>query len=350
MRRIGSLILTIVLALGMCACGQSAKAEWQEQYDLGIRYLSEGRYEEAIIAFTAAIEIDPKRPEGYTGRGDAYALSGDTEENLSAALADYEAALALDMTIVDAWLGLADVYIRQGKVDKAMEVLQEALGEIEDERIKEKMEQLNDPFLNSPYYVPYETLTEDVQLLVSQVIDKLHNASTQEINQFLYENYVEMVLREEAAILIWTVCGDYRIKLGSITSYNPDSIEYQQYGARVEIHPQNGTGYYHSIFIVEQSMDMRLVKGQCSDWNWNGEFEYYRYDNAEDDGMPRVREIWNHGNCVNGLVDGMLEVEEICDGEHQVRVEEYQNGKRLDVDIEALHTPEGAVDPFEPWH
>ena len=127
MKRICSWLLTLALVLGLCACGQSAQAKWQEQYDLGVRYLSEGNYEEAIIAFTAAIDIDPKRPEGYTGRGDAYALSGDTEDNLSAALADYEAALELDETLPGAWLGLADVYIRQGDYDKALEILREAL-------------------------------------------------------------------------------------------------------------------------------------------------------------------------------------------------------------------------------
>ena len=127
MRRICSWFLTIVLVLGLCACGQSAEATWQDQYDLGVRYLSEGNYEEAIIAFTAAIEIDPKRPEAYVGRGGAYIGSGETAENLAAALADYEAALELDETSADAWLGLADVYIRQGDYDKALEILREAL-------------------------------------------------------------------------------------------------------------------------------------------------------------------------------------------------------------------------------
>ena len=125
-RWISGLLLTGIFLL-LCACGQSTEAQWQEQYDLGVRYLSEGNYEEAIIAFTAAIEIDPKRPEGYTGRGDAYALSGDTEDHLAAALTDYEAALALDGTLADAWLGLVDVYIRQGDYDKALEILREAL-------------------------------------------------------------------------------------------------------------------------------------------------------------------------------------------------------------------------------
>ena len=55
--------LVLMLMILLTACGQNAKTKWQEQYDLGVRYLSEGNYEEAIIAFTAAIEIDPKRYE-----------------------------------------------------------------------------------------------------------------------------------------------------------------------------------------------------------------------------------------------------------------------------------------------
>ena len=125
-RRIMWGLLLLVLGI-LCACGQSGEAKWQEQYDLGVRYLSEGNYQEAIVAFTAAIEIDPQRPEAYIGRGDAYALSGDTEESLAAALRDYEEAIALDETLPEAWLGLADVYIRRGDYDKAMEILREAL-------------------------------------------------------------------------------------------------------------------------------------------------------------------------------------------------------------------------------
>ena len=127
MKKLAGLFLTFVLAMGLVACGQNAAAAWQEQYDLGVRYLSEDNYEEAILAFTAAIEIDAKRPEGLIGRGDAYALSGDTEDNLSAALSDYEAAIALDETLPGGWLGLADVYIRRGDYDKALEIIQEAL-------------------------------------------------------------------------------------------------------------------------------------------------------------------------------------------------------------------------------
>ena len=154
MKRILSMILALAMALSLCACakrGPQADAEpsdaptWQEEYDLGVRYLSEGDYEQAIIAFTAAIEIDPKRAEAYLGRASAYIGSGETEENLAAALADYEAVLALDESCADAWLGLADVYIRQGDYDKAMEILREALDKVgEDPDIEAKLAELEE--------------------------------------------------------------------------------------------------------------------------------------------------------------------------------------------------------------
>ena len=75
MRRFTTLLLTALLVLSLVACG--GKGTWQEQYDLGMRYLNEGNYQEAVIAFTAAIEIDAKRPEAYLGAADGYVGLGD---------------------------------------------------------------------------------------------------------------------------------------------------------------------------------------------------------------------------------------------------------------------------------
>lgn len=80
-----NLYLCILLLVSLlCACGQVSVGQsssntvttWQEQYDLGLRYLSEGNYEEAIIAFSAAIEIDPMQSAAYIGLADAYACMG----------------------------------------------------------------------------------------------------------------------------------------------------------------------------------------------------------------------------------------------------------------------------------
>jgi len=81
MKRIYSAFLVAFLLLALCACGQKTEEAptWQEQYDLGIRYLSEGNYEEAIIAFTAAIEIDPKNADAYIALAEVYTAQGDTD-------------------------------------------------------------------------------------------------------------------------------------------------------------------------------------------------------------------------------------------------------------------------------
>jgi Tfp pilus assembly protein PilF len=69
--------VAVALALTVCACARTpAPPAWREQYDLGVRFLSEGNYQEAIIAFSDAIEIDPSQPLPYVGRGDATLMSG----------------------------------------------------------------------------------------------------------------------------------------------------------------------------------------------------------------------------------------------------------------------------------
>lgn len=77
MKRMFCIFLSIILALS--SCSQSATT-WQGQYDLGMRYFSEGNYEEAIIAFTAAIEIDPKRADAYLQLAEVYIRMEDTEK------------------------------------------------------------------------------------------------------------------------------------------------------------------------------------------------------------------------------------------------------------------------------
>ncbi len=81
MRRVFGWCLLFVLFLSACGPAPEKTADqWQEQYDLGVRFLEEGNYEEAIIAFSAAIEVDPKRVEGYIGLADTYVALGDTEK------------------------------------------------------------------------------------------------------------------------------------------------------------------------------------------------------------------------------------------------------------------------------
>ena len=81
MKQVISVVLALTLALTLCSCGKKdGGSAWQEQYDLGVRYLSEENYKEAIIAFETAIEIDPKRADSYIGLADVYIQQGDYEK------------------------------------------------------------------------------------------------------------------------------------------------------------------------------------------------------------------------------------------------------------------------------
>lgn len=120
MKRITALFTVLALLMGLCACTKkAAEPTWQERYDLGVRYLSEGNYQEAIIAFTAAIEIDEMKVLAYLGRGDSYSELLEYEK----AKSDYLAALEMDSSIPDVYLKLSRLYCKTEKLNAAINIL-----------------------------------------------------------------------------------------------------------------------------------------------------------------------------------------------------------------------------------
>ncbi len=142
-KRIAGMFMICSLLMLMVACGDNLAEKWQEQYDLGQKYLLEEDYEAAIVAFTEAIEIDPNQPDAYIGRGNAYIFSGETEEHLTLALADYQQAIDLNPAMAEAYLGIADVYIRQGNYEAALDILNKGLSETDgNDMIAAKIEEM----------------------------------------------------------------------------------------------------------------------------------------------------------------------------------------------------------------
>jgi len=143
------LLIFLTLLLPACTAAQPEDAEvssqgptWQEQYDLGVRYLSEGNYEEAILAFTAAIEIDPKQAPAYIGRGDAYTRL--TIPDYDHAEADYKNAIEIDDQLFEVYGKLADIYIVQENIDKAIDILRKGYEAIGNEDLLSRAEELSD--------------------------------------------------------------------------------------------------------------------------------------------------------------------------------------------------------------
>ena len=236
----------------LTACGQSAPT-WQEQYDLGVRYLSEGNYEEAIIAFTVAIEIDPKRAEAY--------------------------------------IGLADAYTGQGDMEKAQAVLEkaiEAVGETEDLRVAlDALAAASGPPLNEygalafEYYMDeFASLADKEQSFIKDVIAALETNDKEKMLEWT-ENVIKTLngTEEEYGYADFdTKYGGYKIKV--YINAHQTATGYSKY-LSAEIRPENGTGYLVQVTIINgpdaQYEDRErweyydYYSGNCTNWQWHGE-------------------------------------------------------------------------------
>lgn len=101
------IVIALVAVLAVLLPKSAEAKKVSENLDLGDRYLSELDYEQAVVAYLAVIEIDPKN--------------------------------------VDALIGLADAYLAQGEYEEAIDLLEDALDELDDdaaEDIEEKLEEV----------------------------------------------------------------------------------------------------------------------------------------------------------------------------------------------------------------
>ena len=54
-----------------------------EAFNLGIDHLQNNELEHAVVAFTEAIELDPRLAIAYNGRGAVYALIGNADKGIA---------------------------------------------------------------------------------------------------------------------------------------------------------------------------------------------------------------------------------------------------------------------------
>lgn len=157
-------LILICLVVLLSACGQAnteieettSTLTYQDYYDLGVRYLLESNYEEAIIAFTAAIEIDPKQAPAYVGRGDAHTgvansisagvstdeLPEEAWTNYQKAIADYLAAIERNVTATEAYMKAAANYVVLGDIETAIDLLKQGYEATGDSQLQEHIIEL----------------------------------------------------------------------------------------------------------------------------------------------------------------------------------------------------------------
>ena len=137
------------------------------QLALAEKYMSELNYEAAILAYKAAIEIDPKNVEAYHGAVEAYSLA-DNKDGFETLYADALTVVEeLSAEELDATIELVkDIYLTASNVyddnEKTAEVLEKGY-EVTN----------NDPEIKSSLVVTYENIIDDYQKGETPDYDKL---------------------------------------------------------------------------------------------------------------------------------------------------------------------------------
>jgi len=94
-----------------------------DHIDLGLDYLDQGQFDEAIAAFEAAIRLDPDDALAHYNLGRIYYLQDQMEQ----AAAAFEEAIQIDPEMAEAHTNLGAVYRAQGKTEEAIAACETAI-------------------------------------------------------------------------------------------------------------------------------------------------------------------------------------------------------------------------------
>lgn len=199
----GVTMLWLIICMMLSSCGgQSTESTWQEQYDLGVRYLSEGNYEEAIIAFTAAIEIDAKQGEAY--------------------------------------LGVAEAYVALGDIDSAIDMLEQGYEQSHDNQILERLEQLQNSSVDYSSYFTEDMITQEELAIGGYPFYTLTFEETQTLLPQPDDGYIEEIPDDTGSIAV---------RRYTVFQENRGTITCEQYADSSTLNTLHFQDYYNQEFI-----------------------------------------------------------------------------------------------------
>jgi len=144
------LLAVVVITVIALVCRQVARSnEVKGSIELGELYLSEMDYEQAIVSYQIALDIDPKNTEANLGLAEAY----EARQMYAYAEGVYQNMLEIDDTQAQVYEKLAELYVQQGKLEEAKELLEQAVSRTNSEVI-DKLYAQTRPEIPGASYAP----------------------------------------------------------------------------------------------------------------------------------------------------------------------------------------------------
>ena len=359
-------VVLFALAVGVGIYNTPAN-RLQRQLDLGNKYLEEQNYEQAAIAFEETIAIDDRCMEAYAGGMKAYQNMKDAESLLALyeralkAAGELDAdALAADrdylveiylMTeeiyghnperaveclmegylltaedeqikeqLVEMYLKWADELVEQEDYEKAISELTNGYEKTQDERLNEKIAEVQEKYKQYLDWIAYVELVDDILVRIAASCNmEDYQAVFALMQSDEYAGLLERVDEIEETMGLET-------EYGSIGLYKTDSevfgnymIYYGDYEGDVRQGEGVWLGYYDSNnYIAKGSWAGDLPQGEFAVREW--------HEHLAEDVVYRVIS----GNVNNGLWDGdVMWTFEETDGSTSSFPVSFQNGKWL---------------------
>ena len=130
------LVALLIISLGTYFTIEMANAKTvKEQLELGNRYYQEQRYEEAIIAYEKVLEIDDKNVEARIGLAKSY----EALQKLVEAQKVLLAGVRLIPKEPAVYIELADLYLLENNILKAISTLDDGKSKTSDPKIQAKL-------------------------------------------------------------------------------------------------------------------------------------------------------------------------------------------------------------------
>src|SRR5579862_9762634 len=115
--------LALIIVLALAACTTDPNKRKVAYLNSGEKYAKAAKYQEAVIEFRNAIQIDPRFVDAHSKLAGAYLRLGNTE----AAYREFTEAATLDPKNLDAQLQLSQLLLARHQFDEAQAAAQKVL-------------------------------------------------------------------------------------------------------------------------------------------------------------------------------------------------------------------------------